>query len=80
MDIINVAEAKSQLSKLIDLALQGKEIIIGKRNTPLVKLSVINPVKKEKRIGGQLQGKIHLAKDFDTLPKDISKAFSGLGE
>ncbi len=78
MDIINIAEAKSHLSKLIDMALKGKEIIIGKRNVPLVKLSVINPLQKEKRKGGQLKGKIYISSDFNSLPDDIQSSFDGL--
>jgi len=80
MDVINIAEAKSQLSKLINLALKGEEIIIGKRNIPLIKFTVISPPKKEKRKGGQLKGKIHIADDFDVLPDEIQRGFEGLNE
>lgn len=80
MNIINIAEAKSHLSKLIEMALEGKEVIIGKRNKPLVKLSVINPLQLKKRKGGQLKGKIHFSKDFDILPDDIQSGFDGLDE
>ncbi len=80
MNIINIAEAKSHLSKLIEMALSGKDVIIGKRNIPLVKLSVITPPGSGKRKGGQLKGKIKLADDFDILPDDISMPFEGQDE
>lgn len=80
MEIINIAQAKSHLSKLIEMALKGKEVVIGKRNVPLVKLLVINPIQKEKRKGGQLKGKIHIMDDFDILPDELKKSFDGFGE
>ncbi len=80
MEIINIAEAKSHLSKLIEMALMGKEVIIGKRNVPLVKLSVINPVQNEKRKGGHLKGKIDIKNDFDLLPDEIKSTFAGLSK
>ncbi len=80
MNVINIAEAKTHLSKLIELALKGEEVIIGKRNTPLIKFTVINPQKKEKRKGGRFKGQIHIADDFDVLPDEIQRAFEGLEE
>lgn len=43
MEIINIGEAKAHLSKLLEMALSGKEVIIGRRNHPLVRLI---PLKK----------------------------------
>jgi len=80
MNIVNIAEAKSHLSKLIEMALSGKEVIIGKRNIPLVKLSVIIPQGDGKRKGGQLKGKIKIDEDFDILPDDIANTFAGRHE
>jgi len=54
--IINVSEAKAKLSKLIDIAYQGEEIIIARNNLPLVKLVSYQP--KPKRQLGLLKGKI----------------------
>ncbi|MFP4031705.1 MAG: type II toxin-antitoxin system Phd/YefM family antitoxin, partial [Desulfococcaceae bacterium] len=46
--IINVSEAKAQLSKLIDMAYQGEEVIISKNNLPLVELVPHKPKEKRK--------------------------------
>lgn len=78
MNIINVGDAKTQLSKLIEMALKGEEVVIGKRNHPLVKLSpLVSPNYTEKRVGGQLRGQIQIADDFDELSDDILDAFEG---
>lgn len=62
--IINISEAKTHLSKLINLAFQGEEIIIAKNNLPLVELIVHKP--KSKIIFGLLAGQ-----DDDPLDNDI---------
>ncbi len=77
MEIINIADAKAQLSKLVEDALAGKEVIIGKRNKPLVRLTALISGQKTTRKGGQWRGKIAIADDFETLPEDISDAFQG---
>ncbi|MFT4627538.1 MAG: prevent-host-death family protein [Myxococcota bacterium] len=48
MKTVNIAEARANLSKLIDAAMNGEEIVISRRNKPLVKLS---PVKVQKKGG-----------------------------
>lgn len=78
MEIINIAEAKAHLSKLIEMAMKGKEVIIGKRNHPLVRLIPLKKHNLKKRKGGYLKGEIHMAPDFDHLPKEIEEAFNGL--
>ena len=78
MKIVNIGEAKAHLSKLVEMALNGQEIIIGRRNSPLVRLMPLKKHKLKKRKGGYLKGKIHMAPDFDQLPKEIEDAFKGL--
>lgn len=74
MSLHNIHEAKTQLSKLIEKAEQGEEIIIAKSGKPVVKLV---PYRQDagRRKGGQWHGKIKIKADFDKLPKDIAKAF-----
>jgi antitoxin (DNA-binding transcriptional repressor) of toxin-antitoxin stability system len=48
---INIHEAKTQLSKLIQAALNGKQVIIAKNNKPIVRLEVLPEVKGERKIG-----------------------------
>lgn len=62
--IVNVSEAKTNLSKLINLAYQGEEVIIAKNNLPLVELVVHKP--KSKIVFGLLS-----SKDFDQLDDNI---------
>ncbi|MCZ6914268.1 MAG: type II toxin-antitoxin system Phd/YefM family antitoxin [Rickettsia endosymbiont of Ixodes persulcatus] len=74
MQAINIHEAKTHFSKLIDAAISGKEIIIAKAGKPVVKLI---PISKNKvRRFGILKGKIKIANDFDApLPDDILSSF-----
>ena len=62
--IINVSKAKTNLSKLINLAYQGEEVIIAKNNLPLVELVVHKP--KSKIVFGLLA-----TKDTDPLDNNI---------
>jgi prevent-host-death family protein len=74
MHITNISEAKAQLSALIERALDGEEVIIGKAGKPVVKL-VRYERSEEKRRPGALKGQIKIADDFDELPDDIAEAF-----
>jgi prevent-host-death family protein len=64
MSRVNVAEAKARLSELIDAALRGEEVVIARRNEPLVRLAVIKKGGRRPRFG-QLKGRIQMAEDFD---------------
>ena len=62
----NVHDAKSQLSKLLQEALDGKDVIISRANKPLVRLVPLTPLKPDKRVFGQnLGGITFIADDFD---------------
>ena len=77
MKISNIHEAKTQLSKLIELALAGEEIIIAKAGKPLVKL-IRDRENQKIRTPGGWEGKIIMSEDFDEeLPADILKGFIG---
>ena len=73
MEIANIHEAKSQLSKLIDHAMSGEEVIIAKAGQPMVRLVPIR-ADDTPRLGGQWKGRVRIADDFDTLPADIAAA------
>lgn len=51
MTTVNIHEAKTQLSKLVNLALEGEEVIISRRRKPLVRLSVVEQEEKKRQIG-----------------------------
>ncbi len=74
MEIANIHEAKSRLSKLIEHAMNGEEVIIAKAGQPMVRLVPIRP-DESPRQGGQWKGKVRIAEDFDALPDDIAAAF-----
>jgi prevent-host-death family protein len=73
--IYNVSEAKTQLSKLIDLAYQGESVIIAKHNLPLVELVAHKP--QGKRQLGRLVGKLPLPKDLLSEDPEIDEMFYG---
>jgi prevent-host-death family protein len=75
MQIVNIHEAKTQFSKLIEAALHGEEIVIAKAGKPTVRLV---PIRTEKpaRAPGSLKGKVRISDDFDApLPTDILATF-----
>jgi len=77
MVMVNIHEAKTHFSKLVEKAMNGEEVIIGKSGTPVVKLVAILD-KKPKRVPGALKGKIKISDDFDApLPADTLEEFEG---
>lgn len=71
----NVHEAKTNLSKLIEKALNGEEVVIAKAGKPLVRLVPVR--EKKESVFGIDAGKMWIADDFDELPEDILAAFYG---
>lgn len=74
---VNIHEAKTNLSKLLEKAMNGEEVVIAKAGKPLVKLI---PIKPDNDWWGMDEGKGWIADDFDTLPEDIIAAFYGEDE
>jgi prevent-host-death family protein len=74
MEVTNIHEAKSQLSKLVDRALKGEEVIIARAGKPMVRLVPIRDSESPRK-GGQWKGKIRIAEDFDVLPDDVARSF-----
>lgn len=70
----NLHEAKTNLSKLVELARKGEEVIICKAGIPIAKLIAFHPPKKIRKAGAWA-GKIIIKKDFDILPDDFMKNF-----
>lgn len=74
MHTVNMHEAKTHFSKLVDSVLHGNEIVIAMAGKPVAKLGPIS--KKPLRRFGVLKGKIKIAKDFDApLSEDILAEF-----
>jgi prevent-host-death family protein len=60
---VNVQEAKTHLSRLVEEVQQGAEIIIGKAGKPMAKLVKFQPKKPARRALGCLKGSFHIAED-----------------
>jgi prevent-host-death family protein len=78
MTKVNIHEAKSQLSKLIQLAKSGEEVVIANNGHDEVRLVPVEPIEED--WWGMDEGKIRIADDFDELPDDILGAFYGDNE
>jgi len=77
MATVNIFQAKTQLSKLVELAEQGQDTIIARAGKPVARLTMLEP-KKKPIVFGLLKGKIHVADDFDAdLPDDLLAEFEG---
>ena len=76
--IINISEAKANLSKLVEMAYNGEEVIIAKNNLPLVDLTVHKP--KPKRVLGSLVGKFTVTDEFIEEDKEPCELFYGTAD
>lgn len=70
---LNLYEAKTRLSALVDEAAAGAEIIIAKNGKPMAKLVGLR--ERAQRKPGRLKGKIWMSKDFDAPMPDVVEAF-----
>jgi prevent-host-death family protein len=79
MRTINIQEAKTQLSRLVEEASRGESFIIAKAGKPMVKVTAFaeSEHKKPRRLGF-LKGKISVPADFDSMgAREIEKSFAG---
>jgi prevent-host-death family protein len=75
--IVNVHQAKTHLSRLLDEVAAGAEVIIAKAGKPVARLVPLEPVVRRKKLG-LLQGRISVPDDFDApLPPEILRDFEG---
>jgi prevent-host-death family protein len=74
---VNIHEAKTHLSRLLQRVADGEEVTIARAGKPVARLVAVEP-KTEVRPLGFAQGQIWIADDFDApLPDDLLKAFYG---
>jgi prevent-host-death family protein len=78
MSTVNMHEAKTNLSKLVERAAAGEDIVIARAGVPVARLV---PVRHHQPITlGLLQGRIRIGADFDApLPEEFRRAFDGVG-
>jgi prevent-host-death family protein len=71
MHTVNIHEAKTHLSQLIELAVHGEPFIIAKAGKPLVKVMALEaPVGTEVQRLGFMDGQIKVPQDFDSMGRD----------
>ena len=75
-EIVNMHQAKSSLSRLVERALAGEDVVIARNGEPLVRLVPI-PKKQEPRIPGRMKGKIWIAPDFDQMSEEELQDWEG---
>ena len=77
MQTINIHQAKTHLSRLVDEVVAGEEVVIAKAGKPMVKLIPFIPATKKRKLG-LLLGKLSVPADFDApLPDDVLATFEG---
>jgi prevent-host-death family protein len=76
VSIVNIHEAKTHLSRLVERAAAGEEIVIAKAGTPMAKL-VRYERPKQPRVPGGWEGRVWIAPDFDEVDSEIVSAFEG---
>jgi len=73
---VNIHEAKTHFSKLLQRVAAGEEVIIARAGVPVAKLVRIEASPAKRQLG-LYRGQIWMADDFDKLPDDLMAAFDG---
>jgi prevent-host-death family protein len=74
--MVNVYEAKTHLSRLLDRVCGGEEIVIARAGRPVARLAPLVE-RRAPRQPGAWRGRVRIARDFDELPDDLVAAFRG---
>ena len=78
MKTVNIHEAKTQLSKLVEEASKGESFIIAKAGKPIVKVTALSaPTGSQVRRLGFMAGQISVPDDFDRMGQDQIEALFG---
>ena len=73
---INIHEAKTHFSKLLQRVAGGEEVTIARAGVPIARLIPFKSTNKVRPLGMD-RGKVWIADDFDSLPEDLLKEFYG---
>jgi prevent-host-death family protein len=73
---VNVHEAKTELSRLLELVEAGERVIIARAGRPVAVLSAYQPSMRKRKLG-QFRGQGSVPEDFDDLPAEVARAFEG---
>jgi len=74
---VNVYQAKTHLSQLLDRAAAGEEIVIARAGRPIARLVPLADSPSRRRVPGAWRGRVSISADFDELPAEIEAAFRG---
>ena len=78
MQTVNIHAAKTHLSRLVDAAANGEEIVIARAGKPVARRVPRAGPERKKRVLGTLAGKLKVSDDFDApLPDDLMAMFEG---
>lgn len=75
---VNIHEAKTHLSRLVERAEHGEEIVIGRAGKPVARLVPFRSTSGPRK-PGSWRGRVVIHDDFDELPDEIAGAFEGRG-
>ena len=73
---VNIQEAKTHLSRLLEEASRGEDIVIAKAGRPCVRLVPCAPEQLPRALGGW-EGRVVVADDFDVTPESVIESFQG---
>ena len=77
MATVNIYDAKTRLSQLVDKAASGEDVVVSRNGKPLVRITRLEGPKRRIRFG-VLKGRVSIAADFDApLAKDVLAGFDG---
>lgn len=80
MRTVNIHDAKTQLSRLVEDASKGEEIVIAKAGKPMARLVPVQPPPKPRALGW-LRGRFDVPEDFDApLPGEVIAEFENCGD
>jgi prevent-host-death family protein len=75
-ETVNMHQAKTSLSRLVERALAGEDVVIARNGEPLVRLVPV-PRTLQPRVPGRLKGKVWMASDFDEMSEEELRDWEG---
>ena len=73
-ETVNMHQAKSSLSRLVERAIAGEDVVIARNGEPLVRLVPVSRDRKP-RVPGRLKGKVWISPDFEFTDAEIKELF-----
>lgn len=77
MRVVNVSEAKAQLSRLLLEVERGETVVIGRAGRPVARLVAYEADSTPRDLDAPWKGQVEIAEDFEELPDELLAAFHG---